>query len=472
LRHPPPPKPADPMSPHVLIVEDDDALRQVLALHFEDHGLAVGQAGSCAEAMEQLKREAVDLVLLDQQLPDGTGLDLLRRMRAGDPQLAVIMMTGRHDLDLAIEAIKQGASDFVHKPLQMEALQHSMRRILEAQRLTRELAALEGEQTRGPAGGELIGRSAAMLEISKEIALSAASSANVLITGESGTGKEIVARLIHAHSGRRGPFVAINCAAIVDTLIESELFGHEKGAFSGAVQRKIGKFELARGGTLFLDEVGELVLPLQAKLLRALQERCFERVGGTQHIASDARIIAATNRVLEQEVQVGRFREDLAFRLKVVSIALPPLRERSEDIPLLVPTLMQRIAARVHRPALSVPDEVIKRLQRYPWPGNVRELENVLTQAMVHARSGVLSPDLLPQLAQAERSGDSPAATPAAPLKSLEQVEAEHVQVALSHTGGHKGRACAILGISRPALDRKIKKYRLHLPQPGGRHSG
>ncbi len=212
-----------------------------------------------------------------------------------------------------------------------------------------------------------------MLQISKEIALSAASGANVLITGESGTGKEIVARLIHAHSGRCGPFVAVNCAAIVDTLIESELFGHEKGAFTGAVQRKIGKFELARGGTLFLDEVGELALPLQAKLLRAVQERSFERVGGAQHIASDARIIAATNRVLEREVQGGRFREDLAFRLKVISMVLPPLRERIEDIPLLVPALMERISPRVHRPALNVPDQVMKRLQSYLWPGNVRE---------------------------------------------------------------------------------------------------
>ena len=450
------------MSPRLLIIEDDHPLRQVLALHFEDRGLSAGQAGSCAEAMAQLERESVDLVLLDQQLPDGTGLDLLQRIRRADPQLAVIMMTGRHDLDLAIEAIKQGASDFVHKPLKMEALEHSVGRILEAQRLTRELAALEGAAIPGSQGGELIGRSAAMVEISKEIALSAASSANMLITGESGTGKEIVARLIHTHSGRRGPFVPVNCAAIVDTLIESELFGHEKGAFSGAVQRKIGKFELARGGTLFLDEVGELALPLQAKLLRALQERSFERVGGTQHIASDARIIAATNRVLEQEVRAGRFREDLAFRLKVISIAVPPLRERTEDIPLLVPALMERISSRVHRPPLNVPDSVIARLQRYPWPGNVRELENVLTQAMVHARSGVLSPDLLPPLPAAEGPGESTAA--ATPLKSLDQVEAEHVQAVLSHTGGHKGRACTILGISRPALDRKIRKYGLHLP--------
>jgi two-component system response regulator AtoC len=453
------------MSPRLLIVEDDDALSQVLALHFEDQGFIVAQSRSCAEATAQLRRESADLVLLDQQLPDGTGLELLGRLRRTDPQLAVLMMTGRHDLELAIEAIKRGASDFVHKPLQIEALEHSVRRILEGQRLSREVAALKGERAPGPMDGELIGRSAAMLQVSKEIALSAASSTNVLITGESGTGKEIVARLIHAHSGRGGPFVAVNCAAIVHSLLESELFGHERGAFTGAVQRKIGKFELARGGTLFLDEVAELALPLQAKLLRAVQERSFERVGGVQHIASDARIIAATNRVLEQEVRAGRFREDLAFRLKVVFIRLPPLRERVEDIPLLVPALLKRIAPRVHRPALQVPAGVMRRLQSYPWPGNVRELENVLTQAMVHARSGVLSPDLLPQLPQGDPLAVAPTAT--APLKSLEQVEAEHVQTVLAHTRGHKGRACAILGISRPALDRKIRKYGLQVPPAG-----
>jgi two-component system response regulator AtoC len=404
----------------------------------------------------------VDLVLLDQQLPDGTGLDLLRRIRESEPGLPVIMMTGRHDLELAIEAIKEGARDFVHKPIRTEELQRTIDSALESRRLTTAVAALQPEADGARSGGELIGRSDAMLAVSKEIALSAESTANVLITGESGTGKEVVARLIHVHSGRPGPFVAVNCAAIVDTLLESELFGHEKGAFTGAAERKIGKFERARDGTLFLDEVGELAPPLQAKLLRALQERVFERVGGNEQIRSNARVIAATNRDLAEEVRAGRFREDLAYRLKVLSIELPPLRQRPEDIALLVPALMERIGRSLQRPALRITDAAMERLRDHDWPGNIRELENVLVQAMLHARGGALTPDLLPL--PRGRSTPSSAPEPARPTQTLQEVEAAHVQRVLDHTAGHKGQACAILGISRPALDRKIRKYGLRLP--------
>ena len=307
-----------------------------------------------------------------------------------------------------------------------------------------------------------------MLQVSKEIALSAESNANVLITGESGTGKELVARLIHSHSCRRGPFVPVNCAAIVDTLLESELFGHEKGSFTGATNRKIGKFELAQDGTLFLDEIGELALPLQAKLLRGLQERVFDRVGGTQQIHTNARVIAATNRDLLEEVKQRRFREDLVYRLHVVSIHLPPLRERREDIPLLTIGLLRKIARDLHKPVLPISDTALAMLERYRWPGNVRELENVLTQAMVHARGSVLTPDLISL--EAERD---PSTIPAPPriaagiypvLRTMEEVEAEHIQQVLEHTHGHKGKTCEILGISRPALDRKIRKYDLLVP--------
>jgi DNA-binding NtrC family response regulator len=304
-----------------------------------------------------------------------------------------------------------------------------------------------------------------MLKVSKEIALSAESAANVLISGESGTGKEVVARLIHAHSRRSGPFVAVNCAAIVDNLLESELFGHEKGAFTGANARKIGRFEQAADGTLFLDEVGELALPLQAKLLRALQERGFERVGGTEHIASRARIIAATNRDLVEEVGAGRFREDLMYRLDVISLELPPLRRRKEDIPLLARSLLGRIVKRLERPPIQISEAAMARLQAHHWPGNVRELENLLTQAAVHARSDLLTPDLIPLEGQIPPSeGDLPGMDPARVLRSLDQVEAEHIQQVLHYTGGHKGRSCGILSISRPALDRKIKKYGLEVP--------
>jgi len=446
------------MSPNLLVIEDDSALREMLCLHFQDQGMQAEGAKDLASGMRRLRESPPDLVLLDQQLPDGTGLDLLRRLRELESELPVIMMTGRHDLELAIEAIKQGATDFVHKPIDAEELGRTVAKALENHRLSQEAAAEPQDGDDAPAN-ELIGRSTAMLEVSKAIALCASSDANVLITGESGTGKEVVARLIHQHSGRSGSFVAVNCAAIVDALLESELFGHERGAFTGAVERKPGKFELAQDGTLFLDEVAELAAPLQAKLLRTLQERVFEPVGGIRPIKTNARVIAATNRDLEQEAQRGRFREDLAYRLRVVGIRLPPLRERLDDIPLLVSALMARIASRIGRAALKVPPSVMAGFQTYDWPGNVRELENLLTQVMVQARSRVLTPDLLPKplsrpIAESGQGGNIP-------LKTLEEVEAEHVQRVLDHTGGHKGQACAILGISRPALDRKISKYGL-----------
>ncbi len=450
----------------LLVVEDDPQLNQMLNFHFEDEGYEVEGALTCAEAVERLHGHAFDLVMLDQQLPDGTGLDLLAQLKAADPDQAVIMITGQHDLELAIEAIKHGAADFIHKPLKIEALEHVVARVLENRRLSREVAALQPPPPALTRNHALIGRSEAMLQVSKEIALSAESTANVLISGESGTGKEVVARLIHLHSGLSGPFVAVNCAAIVDTLLESELFGHERGAFTGAVSRKPGKFELAQDGTLFLDEIGELALPLQAKLLRALQEQSFERVGGTQTITSNARIIAASNRDLGVEVQEGRFREDLLYRLDVISIRLPPLRERIEDIEPLVDALMHKIAHTLHRPALQLTRPALQRLMEHRWPGNVRELENVLTQAMVHARGGALTPDLLtlgdiPGPLSPAEAGDETHGI----LRTLDEVEAEHIQRVLNHTGGHKSRSCEILGISRPALDRKIKKYALHLPR-------
>jgi len=446
-------------------VEDDVALGQMLALQFEDQGMQATTVGSCARAVAALSDNGYDLVLLDQQLPDGLGIDLLPRLRALTPDLPVIMMTGRHDLELAIEAIKTGATEFIHKPIQAAELDRLVKRVLTTQRLARQTAAVPTAHPSGPTRG-LIGRSSAMLAVSKEIALSAQSQASVLISGESGTGKEVVARLFHQHSGRPGAFVAVNCAAIVDTLLESELFGHERGAFTGAVGRKLGKLELARNGTLFLDEIAELAPQLQAKLLRVLQERVFERVGGTEPIHSDARLVAASNRDLLAEVHAGRFREDLLYRLNVVSVRLPPLRERREDIPLLTHALLERIAHRLGRPGLSIVNAAVERLCTLPWPGNVRELENVLTQAAVHARRGPITPDLLDG-----RGGTPPPAGPAARdtdtpplLRTLDQVEAEHIQRVLDHTGGHKGRTSQILGISRPALDRKIHKYHLALP--------
>jgi DNA-binding NtrC family response regulator len=467
LQRHPSPKAQDPMSRTLLIVEDDSALAQMLALHFEDEGYRCHRAARCGEAAALVRDLRPDLVLLDQQLPDGSGIDQIAPLLAIDPELPVLMMTGQHDLELAIEAISRGAADFVHKPVKLAELTATVARLVRHRDLAR--AAEAGAPPAPPPQRDLIGRSEAMLAVSKEIALCARSSATVLVTGESGTGKEVVARLIHQYSGRTGAFVAVNCAAIVDTLLESELFGHEKGAFTGASARKAGKFELANEGTLFLDEIGELAVPLQAKLLRALQERVVERVGGSEPVPVSARVVAATNRDLFAEAAEGRFREDLVYRLNVIRIPMPPLRERREDIPLLVGGLLARIAERAAIPLPQLTEGALARLSAHDWPGNVRELENLLTQAAVRARNGLVTPDLL-GLDPAPASGDGGATgapmlgSPQPDLRTLDELEAEHVQRILDHTGGHKGRACDILGISRPALDRKIARYGLRVP--------
>jgi DNA-binding NtrC family response regulator len=449
------------MTTRVLIIEDDHALNQMLSLHFEDQGYRVDSADCCAAGEKLAATQTFQLIMLDQQLPDGEGIDLLPRLLERQTQAGIVMMTGQHDLELAIRAIKAGAADFIHKPLKAATLQATVDKVLAGQGAKSERSRPAAE----PPVGDLIGRSDAMLAVSKQIALSAANSATVLITGESGTGKEVVARLIHQHSNRSGPFVAINCAAIVDTLLESELFGHVKGAFTGADQNKQGKFELAGGGTLFLDEIAELATPLQAKLLRVLQERTIERVGGNDTIAVNARIIAATHRDLFARAQEGQFREDLAYRLNVINIELPALRERREDIPLLSSALLEKAARQNDRSPPAIADSAWDALQAHDWPGNVRELENVLTQAMVLARDGLITAD---HVRFRHRAADTEAVLEVEPagesLQSLEQVEAAHIQRVLNHTGGHKGQSCEILGISRPALDRKINKYKLTLP--------
>jgi two-component system response regulator AtoC len=450
------------MTSRLLIIEDDEALSEMLALHFEDAGIQVERADRVTSGLRVAQAQIPDLVLLDQQLPDGEGRDLIARLLALDPDLPVLMMTGTHDLELAIDAIQQGAADFVHKPVDLQDLDSRIGRLLEQRRAARQTD-VPADNPAAPPERALIGRSEAMLAVSKAIALSARSDATALISGESGTGKEVVARLIHQHSGRGGPFVAVNCAAIVDSLLESELFGHEKGAFTGAHARKQGRFEQAEDGTLFLDEIGELALPLQAKLLRALQERVFERVGGSEAIGTNARIIAATNRDLLAEAGTGRFREDLAYRLKVIEIRVPPLRERLDDIPLLAAGLLSRIGKRLGRLGPRVSDAALRRLEAHDWPGNVRELENALTQATLQARHGLITPELLP-LSGDRGTAELSCENAPLPLKSLAEVEAEHIQRVLNHVRGHKGQTCDILGISRPALDRKIAKYALEVP--------
>jgi len=456
------------MNSRILIIEDESALAQMLAMHFEDEGHEVFHASTLREARQLEPTHQPDLILMDQGLPDGKGYDLLCEFQEQDIPATCIMMTAEHDLDLAIAAIKAGAFDFVHKPIKTDELNHTVNRALEHQKLARQVEALSTVPDESFAEPRLLGKSQAMLDVSKEIALVAGSNARVLITGESGTGKELVARAIHHHSQRPGPFMAINCAALVDNLLESELFGHERGAFTGATDRKPGKFELAENGTLFLDEVGEMALPLQAKLLRVLQEGTFERIGGRQQLTTNARVIAATNRNLPEEIELSNFREDLYYRLNAMQIQLPPLRQRAEDIPTLVDGLLDRICRAEGKPNLQTTPEAMALLKHYNWPGNIRELHNVLTQAVIRARGSFIGPQELSINTDAcydqatSNCGEIGAQnTPSGTPMTLADMEAKHIQYVLDYTKGHKGNSAKMLDISRPALDRKIEKYSL-----------
>ncbi len=449
---------------NILIIEDDEVFGELLGMHLEDQGHDPQVARSLEQARSILRTDAPGAILLDQQLPDGFGLELLKEVAAQSHAPPVIMITGVSDNTLAIEAMGHGAYDFIRKPLDEVELDTTLANALRSHRLSRQVAAITDSDDYRVDVNQIVGSSPAILGVCKTVGAVAARSAPVLITGESGTGKEVVARAIHHHSGKTGLFLPINCSALAESLLESELFGHEKGSFTGAVARKEGKFELANDGSLFLDELGEMPPALQAKLLRVLQEGSFERVGGTQTQHSDARIIGATNRDLKAMVRERRFREDLYYRLNVVHIHLPPLRERMEDLPMLIEHLLRKINARQHTGIRRISEAAWKRLRGYPWPGNVRELENVLTHGAVLAHGDTLTPELLvlPADTSGEAAPDAGEETHTVPrLVSLEELEREHVMAILTHVHWHKGKACEILGISRPALDRKIGKYGL-----------
>jgi two-component system response regulator AtoC len=449
----------------ILIVEDDPTLREVLEMQIEDMQHRPIAVGTIGEAREQLDAACPDLMLLDQQLPDGTGLELLREIHEHPCTPPVIMITGVRDTDLAIEAMKEGAYDFIRKPMDIDELSTAIGNVLNSSRTNRRVGGDQGdpESTGSQSTPDIIGDSPSIIAIAKTIGRVAVTNATVLITGESGTGKEVIARSIHHHSGRDGAFIPINCSAIVETLLESELFGHEKGSFTGATARKAGKFEAAAGGTLFLDEIGEMAVGLQAKLLRVLQERSFVRVGGNESIHSSARIIAATNRDLQAMVEANSFREDLYFRLNVITLELPPLRERIDDLPPLVDHLLARIQHQVHKRITHISKDAWTMLKAYPWPGNIRELENVLTRAVILAPGDVLTRDLFGLAPPArETSAATSTATNSGPeLVSLEELEHRQVKAILEYTHWNKGKSCEILGITRPTLDRKIGKYGL-----------
>jgi DNA-binding NtrC family response regulator len=439
------------MTRRVLLVDDDEDVRTSLAEALGEDDYAVETAVSAEEALSLLGRRAPDVVLSDVRMPGVDGLELLRLVRERAPEADVILMTAYDDMPTVVRAMREGAVEFLVKPLDLHELRDLLKRVI-ADRRTRQAR----PAAPSPAlPGQLVGRDARMIEVYKAIGLAAATRATVLVRGESGTGKELVARAIHTSSASTAePFVAVNCAALPGALLESELFGHVRGAFTGAVASRRGAFALAGRGTIFLDEIGDTTLEFQSKLLRVLQEHEFRPVGAEQAERAEARVIAATHRDLEALVAERAFREDLYYRLHVVEIALPPLRERPRDIPLLAAHLVAGAAAalEVQEPVLS-PD-ALDRLVHHPWPGNVRELENCLTRAVVQASGSVIRPEHLALAAPA-------AASSPAHLRSLDEVERDHVARVLEAVGGHKGRAAEALGISRPRLNRLLAKYRL-----------
>src|SRR4029079_16641650 len=389
----------------LLVADDEESIRWVLERSLGQRGHRVIGVGSGSAALDTRRTSDVDVALVDIRMPDVSGLDLLTRAKDEGIDTLLIVMTAQNTMANAIEATKRGAYDYLTKPCALEEVGLLVDRALALRRLTRDLQRLRGELEQRH---ELvIGRTPAMQEVYKIIGRVAATDATVLIQGDTGTGKELVAKTLHYHSGRGGPFVALNCSAIPNELLESELFGYERGAFTGAVERRVGKFEAAAGGTLFLDEIGELPLGLQVKLLRVLQEREFSRVGGREAIRADARIVAATNQDLESAVAAGRFREDLYFRLNVVRITVPPLRDRRADIPELIDFFVDKVNRTLGTSIVGVTDEARDQLIHHAWPGNVRELENTLLRAAVLARGRTLLPDdfTLPGSKPAGRGG-------------------------------------------------------------------
>jgi DNA-binding NtrC family response regulator len=446
--------------PRIFVVDDDRATRRTLEKFLGELGYEAESSGDGAHADARLREADFDLVLLDLGLPGMDGMEILANLaRAASPP-PVVVISGRDDMASTVQAMQRGAYDFLTKPLDIDLLETVVRRGLHEGELRRVLASHAGTAGRDGPDHVLVGRSIAMRELFKTIGQLSQASGTILITGESGSGKELVARAIRLSGpGRDRPFVAINCAAVPAGLLESELFGHVRGAFTGATADRPGRLEVAEDGTLLLDEIGEMALELQAKLLRVLQERCFERIGETRPRPLRARVLATTHRHLDREVLAGRFREDLYYRLRVVEIHVPALRERMEDLDLLVDQLLARAARNAGKAPPALAPEVLELFRGHRWPGNVRELANMLERAVVLARGGVIGPDVLPPELLARSS--APEDPGGAPPATLAEMERRHIAGMLEHTGWHKARTAELLGISRPTLDRKIRQYGL-----------
>ena len=466
---------------HLLLIDDDlDILPAQVQHVFPAPEYQVVHATTGTEGVERVRREPPEVILLDLRLPDQSGLDVFRRIRSIDARIPVIFITITRSADDAIEMMKQGAYDYLLKPLDLNQLERVVDEAVRVVRLMRVPARLVETPDDDLSGDSILGSCPAMQKVYKAVGRVVAHNLPVLICGESGTGKELVARAIYQHSSRaQAPFLALNCAAIPETLLESELFGHEKGAFTGADRRRIGKFEQCNDGTIFLDEVGDMPLALQAKLLRVLQERTFERVGGNETVRSDVRVIAATHRDLKSWLEDGRFRPDLYYRLSAFNIELPPLRERGDDLPMLVRHTLRVFGRDLGREVIEVSPGTMDRLRDYSWPGNIRELQNVLRQALLRMRGHVLLPEFLPEFTRgADRvmSVDEGAAANGGPdlesfirqrlvdgseglhAETLRWVERILLPLVLGHTQGNQRQAAKILGIARQTLRSKLRE--------------
>jgi two-component system response regulator AtoC len=453
------------LTQRILVVDDEEKMRRLLELALTSLGHEVVQAGDGEEALARCSESAFDLVLTDLRMPRLDGLGLLRRLRERGENLPVVVLTAHGSIETAVEAMKLGAVDYILRPFEMSTVELAVARALAMDQVQRENRFLRDEMERG--WGEFIGQGPAMQTLYQLIRQVAPARSSVFVVGETGTGKELVARAIHQESGRAGLFVAINCAAIPADLLESELFGHRKGAFTGAERDRMGRFEVASGGTLFLDEITEMPLALQSKLLRVLQESSIERLGSHTPVQVDLRVVAATNRDPQQAVGAGQLRQDLYYRLNVVRVEAPPLRKRREDIPLLAEHFLEKYSRELGRRPPRLPPETLARLNAYAWPGNVRELENIMERAAVLARGDSITPDQLPREVSAD---PAPAAAAAAAVEAgpgdnlimqprVEALEKSLIQEALRRTGDNKSAAARLLDISERSLWYKLKKY-------------
>ncbi len=466
----------------VLVVDDERNYLVVLSELLADEGYEVYTADNGDRALELARTIDLDLVISDMRMPGMDGLELLQRLKAGQPELPVIMITAFGEVDIAVQAMQAGAFNYLTKPFNNDELLISVRKAVEHYAIVRENKRLRSEMDTRYGFANIIGKNPAMQHVYSLIEKVAPTNSSVLITGESGTGKELVARAIHLYSQRKeAPFISVNCAALPETLLESELFGHEKGAFTGAIAMRKGRFELAHGGTLFLDEIGDLPLALQAKLLRILQEHSFERVGGTRTITVDVRIVTATNKDLKEEVEAGRFREDLYYRLNVVNIHLPPLRERTDDIPMLVSHFLERQRRNLGRERLDITPEALRLLTSLPWEGNVRELENTIERAAILCSDDTITiedvqPEPTPGPAADEwgRQLDLDQVVPPGIRlpEALDTIEKKMIERALDRAGGVQAHAAGELGITKSLLQYKMKKFGLHPKAAPSRSAG